>query len=191
MNPPPDQMPTPERACQAPLIESLKSVPSDARTWVEVEPGHDRNIPFGRYCHESAAEIERLTAERDEAERSRTLNHAAATMALDQRDTAIRERDEARSFNGLHPNIAARFIAKLGTRHNEFLEESINRVVAERDAALAQVANLTANLAHADEKIDELQDYIRDTAPTPSQPPAITEEDRMEELQRTSANRES
>lgn len=55
-----------EGPCEVPLVEQLESVPLHAREMIEISSTHHRNIPYGRYCHEAAAEIRRLKA-RDEA----------------------------------------------------------------------------------------------------------------------------
>lgn len=54
------------------------------------------------------------------------------------------ELDEARSYHGLHPDISKRLMAALGTRHDELFEESVHRVVRERDAALARATQAEA-----------------------------------------------
>lgn len=59
-------------AAQVPLHELLREVPADARMVIDDADGMGTQyIPVGRYCHEAADELERLTerAERAEAER--------------------------------------------------------------------------------------------------------------------------
>lgn len=65
------------KACQTPLIDLLRSVPSDARQMIERGPCHHQNIPYGRLCTEAADAIERLERDRDAlAERCEKLHEA-------------------------------------------------------------------------------------------------------------------
>lgn len=50
-------------ACEVPLVERLRSVPSDARAEVEVGYCHHRYIPYGRLCHDAATKIRYFEAE--------------------------------------------------------------------------------------------------------------------------------
>lgn len=56
----PDASTTDERANAVPLIEQLRSVPLNAHHFVEINPTHHRNIPYGPWCHAAADEIEQL-----------------------------------------------------------------------------------------------------------------------------------
>ena len=49
--------------CEVPLVEQLESVPVGAREWIEIDPIHHRNIPYGRLCHDAAARIRQLERE--------------------------------------------------------------------------------------------------------------------------------
>ena len=49
-----------EQAVEVPLVEMLLSVPEDSREMIEISPISHRNIPYGRYCHESANRIMEL-----------------------------------------------------------------------------------------------------------------------------------
>lgn len=54
---------TNDQAYQTPLIDLLRSIPSDARMVYEETPTSSHSIPVGRLAAEAVAEIERLTAE--------------------------------------------------------------------------------------------------------------------------------
>ena len=77
---------------------------------------------MSEFIADPLAEIERLRAELEEAEQSRTLNHVAAKMALDQRDDLLAKyrsavntlRDIAQMSGKMGCETAAHRLAMLG-----------------------------------------------------------------------------
>lgn len=80
-------MTTEANAYETPLLDRLRSVPFDARDmYSHGGPFKTRLIPYGRHCHDAAAEIARLQAQAQEDVRRR-VDLAAA---LDSKDAEIR-----------------------------------------------------------------------------------------------------
>lgn len=73
-------------ACEVPLVERLRSVPSDARAEVEVGYCHQRYIPYGRLCHDAATKIRYFEAELAAAN-AEVARLQAGGCARDQRTT--------------------------------------------------------------------------------------------------------
>lgn len=81
------------KARQTPLIDLLRSVPSDARQMIERGPCHHQNIPYGRLCTEAADAIERLERELDESSSSHRAEYLMRCELERDRD-ALAERCE-------------------------------------------------------------------------------------------------
>lgn len=136
-------------ACEVPLVERLRSVPSDARAEVEVGYCHHRYIPYGHLCHDAAtkiryfeaelaaanAEIARLQAggcSRDQ----RTTQWCAEAVDLAQKlDAAnariallISERDTARMRADRNYKLREEFVSLLNTEDIERGVEFVNGI---------------------------------------------------------------
>lgn len=103
-------------ACEVPLVERLRSVPSDARAEVEVGYCHHRYIPYGRLCHDAAtkiryfeaelaaanAEIDRLKAGGCARDQSTTQFCSEAVTLAEKLRAAQKERDDALALLGCY-----------------------------------------------------------------------------------------
>ena len=129
---------TDERANAVPLIEQLRSVPLNAHHFVEINPTHHRNIPYGPWCHAAADEIERLRELLSIAQ-DRNAEHCAEVQRLQAR---VEESDAI-----LRHNMA---LANATTRRSMDERNGIIRKLRERYSAMeiADMAGLTRQRVH-------------------------------------------
>ena len=90
-------MSTEEQPVQVPLVEWLRSVPKDWGEMREVGHCHHRNVPYGHMMHESADEIERLTAANAKLEQE--LKDARERVAQATRTNQLHWLDEYNKVN--------------------------------------------------------------------------------------------
>lgn len=153
--------PDPEQACSVPLIELLDSVPFHCREFVEIEPHHHRNIPYGRLCQEAAeeiralrAEVERLTKERDEIMQDQKDGAAEYLSNLEtittERDALTEEvallRRDKEAMDWIESHVEY-IVLRANTLPLEFREQWDSRPCNRRDQIYAAMQPASAPIA--------------------------------------------